>query len=112
MPSPLTSMLWLARSILTTTAASARSPQSPQAKNHTTMAVAQSSRRIAIPQPSTTLADLLTPLLVANRFSAIRASLRRWSSDEFEDGVAYGGEGWVRGGAGCFFFFFSLGGGG
>jgi len=40
---------------------------------------------------STTLADLLTPLLVANRFSAIRASLRRRSSDEFEDGVAYGG---------------------
>jgi hypothetical protein len=30
------------------------------------------------------LADLLTPLLVANPFSAVRASLLRWATDEFE----------------------------
>jgi len=41
-------------------------------------------------QPSTTLADLLTPRLVANPFSAMWTSLRWWSSDEFEDGVAHG----------------------
>jgi hypothetical protein len=39
---------------------------------------------------STTLADSLTLLLVANPFSAMRTSLRWWSSDEFEDGVAHG----------------------
>ena len=39
--------------------------------------------------PSTTLAELLTPLLVANPFSAMRASLRWWSSEEFEDGEAH-----------------------
>jgi hypothetical protein len=33
------------------------------------------------------LADLLTPLLVANPFSAMRTSLRWWLSDEFEDGM-------------------------
>ena len=44
---------------------------------------------------STTLADLLTPLLVANPFSTIRASLRRRSSEEFEDGVTYGGQSWL-----------------
>src|SRR5207244_2899228 len=27
-----------------------------------------------------------------NPFSAARASLRRWSSDEFEDGLAHGGQ--------------------
>jgi hypothetical protein len=43
--------------------------------------------------PSTTLADLLTPLLAAKPFSAVRASLRQWLSDEFEDGVAHG---WQR----------------
>ena len=43
-----------------------------------------------VTRPSTTLADLLTPLLVANPFSAMRTSLRWWSSDEFEDGVAHG----------------------
>jgi hypothetical protein len=31
---------------------------------------------------STTLADLLTPLLVAKPFAAVRALLRRWSSEE------------------------------
>src|SRR4029077_19112007 len=42
-------------------------------------------------EPSTTLADLFTLLFAANPFSAARASLRRWSSDEFEDGLAHGG---------------------
>ena len=45
---------------------------------------------------STTLADLLTPLFAANPFSAVRASLRWWSSDEFEDGLAHGGQGRLR----------------
>src|SRR5215468_6820125 len=44
-------------------------------------------------RPSTTLADLLPPPFVANPFLAVRASLRWWSSDEFEDGVAHG---WQR----------------
>src|SRR5262249_15523480 len=43
-------------------------------------------------QSSTTLADLFTLLFAANPFSAARASLRRWSSDEFEDGLAHGGQ--------------------
>src|SRR5262249_14909729 len=47
-------------------------------------------------EPSTTLADLLRPPLVANPFSTMRASLRRESSEEFEDGVAYGGQSWLR----------------
>jgi dodecin len=38
------------------------------------------------------LADLFTLLFAANPFSAVRASLRRWSSDEFEDGLAHGGQ--------------------
>src|SRR5438128_4644477 len=42
--------------------------------------------------PSTTLADLFTLLFAANPFSAARASLWRWSSDEFEDGLAHGGQ--------------------
>jgi hypothetical protein len=45
---------------------------------------------------STTLADLLTPLLVANPFSAIRATLLRWLGDEFEDGLTHGWQGWLR----------------
>ena len=45
---------------------------------------------------STTLADLFTPLRVTNPFSAVRASLRWWSSDEFENGLAHGRQGWVR----------------
>src|SRR5262249_18448436 len=48
------------------------------------------------PRPSTPLADLLRPPLVANPFSAVRASLRRGSSDEFENSLAHGGQGWVR----------------
>src|SRR5262249_25554974 len=47
-------------------------------------------------RPSTTLADLLRPPLVANPFSTMRASLRRYSSEAFEDGVAYGGQSWLR----------------
>src|SRR5260221_3643464 len=42
-------------------------------------------------QASTTLADLFTLLFAANPFSAARASLWRWSSDEFQDGLAPGG---------------------
>jgi len=42
------------------------------------------------------LADLLTPLLVANPFSTVRASLRRWSSEEFEDGLTHGWQGRLR----------------
>ena len=45
---------------------------------------------------STTLADLLTPLLAANPFSTMRATQRRWSSEEFEYGVAHGGQSWLR----------------
>jgi hypothetical protein len=26
----------------------------------------------------------------------VGASLRRWSSDEFEDGLAHGGQSWLR----------------
>lgn len=44
---------------------------------------------------STTLADLLMPLLAANPFLTMRASLRRWSSDEFENGVTHGRQGWL-----------------
>lgn len=42
--------------------------------------------------PSTTLADLLTPLLVANPFSAMRAPLLWWLGDKFEDGLTHGGQ--------------------
>jgi hypothetical protein len=41
---------------------------------------------------STTLADLFTPLCAANPFSAVRASLRWWPSDQFDDGLAHGGQ--------------------
>src|SRR2546429_6479361 len=55
-------------------------------------------------RPSTTLADLFTLLFAANPFSAARASLWRWSSDEFEDGLAHGGQCRSRRGAvGSFF---------
>src|SRR5262249_58333007 len=50
-------------------------------------------------RPSTTLADLLRPPLVANPFSTMRASLRRTSSEEVEDGVEYGGAKWACGAA-------------
>src|SRR5262249_57198653 len=47
---------------------------------------------LMIPRPQATLADLFTLLFAANPFSAARASLWRWSSDEFEDGLAHGGQ--------------------
>src|SRR5258707_4740002 len=56
-------------------------------------------------RPSTTLADLFTLLFAANPFSAARASLRRWSSDEFEDGLAHGGQ--CRSRRGPVYSFFS-----
>jgi hypothetical protein len=42
------------------------------------------------------LADLLTPLLAANPFSAVRALVRWWSNDEFEDGLTHRWQGWLR----------------
>ena len=45
---------------------------------------------------STTLADLLTPLLFADLSSAVGTSLRSWSNDEFDDGVAHGREARLR----------------
>ena len=42
--------------------------------------------------PSTTLADLLTPLLVANPSSAMRAPLLWWLDDKFENGLTHGGQ--------------------
>src|SRR6266446_3062358 len=53
--------------------------------------IAEQSRFMST-RPSTTLADLFTLLFAANPFSAARASLWRWSSDEFEDGLAHGGQ--------------------
>src|SRR6266550_7625428 len=47
-------------------------------------------------QASTTLADLFTPLLFADLSSAVRASLRSWSYDEFDDGLAKGRQGRLR----------------
>jgi hypothetical protein len=47
-------------------------------------------------RPSTTLADLLTVRSAADPFSTMWASLRRWSSEEFEDGVADGGQSRLR----------------
>ncbi len=55
-------------------------------------------------QPSTTLADLLTPLIGANPFLAMPAALWRWSKDEFEDGVSHGRQGRLRRGAVDSFF--------
>ncbi len=60
----------------------------------------QAARRKGKPiraeRTSTTLADLLTPLFVANPFSAVRASFWRQSSDERDDGVADGRQAWLR----------------
>src|SRR5262245_30368811 len=75
---------------------------SGQAENSSKSEQAENSSKLApiigtkSSWPSTTLADLLRPPLVANPFSAMRASLRRWSNEEFEDGVAYGGQSWLR----------------
>src|SRR5215469_4861273 len=49
-------------------------------------------RRFMNTRPNTTLADLFTLLFAANPFSAAWASPWRWSSDEFEDGLAHGGQ--------------------
>ena len=46
--------------------------------------------------PSTTLADLLTPLPVANPFLAMRATLLWWLGDKFEDGLPHGWQSWLR----------------
>jgi hypothetical protein len=54
--------------------------------------VAVTNRDFMSTRPSTTLADLFTLLFAANPFSAVRASLRQWSSDEVEDGLAHGGQ--------------------
>src|SRR5258708_12685783 len=48
--------------------------------------------RTVFSEGTTTLADLFTLLFAANPFSAARAWLRRWSSDELEDGLAHGGQ--------------------
>jgi len=45
---------------------------------------------------SSTLADLLTPLLVANPFLAIRATLLWWLGDKFEYGLPHGWQSWLR----------------
>lgn len=45
---------------------------------------------------STTLAELVTRRPLANPFSTMRTSLRRWSSEVREDGVAHGGQGRLR----------------
>ena len=46
--------------------------------------------------PSTTLADLFKLHVRADPFSAVRASLRRQSSDERDDGVTDGRQAWLR----------------
>ena len=47
-------------------------------------------------RPSTTLADLFTPLRSADLSSAVRASLRSWLNDEIDDGLAYGRQARLR----------------
>jgi hypothetical protein len=42
------------------------------------------------PEAKGVSSDLFTPLLFADLSSAVRASLRSWSNDEIDDGVAYG----------------------
>jgi hypothetical protein len=51
-----------------------------------------SRKKICQSSASTTLADLLTPLLVANPSSAMRAPLLWWFGDKFEDGLTHGGQ--------------------
>jgi hypothetical protein len=45
---------------------------------------------------SSTLADLLTPLLVANPFLAMRATLPWWLGDKFEYGLPHGWQSLLR----------------
>lgn len=40
--------------------------------------------------------NLFAPRFFKELFSAVRALLRRRSKDEIDDGVAYGGHGWLR----------------
>ena len=47
---------------------------------------------------------LLTQLLAASPFSAVRASLRWWSNAEFEDGLTHAGKVGCRGGPLIHFF--------
>jgi hypothetical protein len=47
-------------------------------------------------RPSTTLADLFKLHVRTDPFSAVRASLRRQSSDERDDGVTDGRQAWLR----------------
>ena len=54
--------------------------------------------------PSSTLADLLTPLLVANPFLAMRATLLWWLGDKFEYGLPHGWQSWLRRWTVDFFF--------
>ena len=49
-----------------------------------------------VTDPNSTLADLLTPLLVANPFLAIRATLLWWLGDKFEYGLPHGWQSWLR----------------
>jgi hypothetical protein len=51
---------------------------------------------LKVKRNSTTLADLFTPLLFADLSSAVGTSLRSWSNDEFDDGVAHGREARLR----------------
>src|SRR5271155_4493691 len=46
--------------------------------------------------PSTTLADLFTLLFCTDPSSAVRATLRWWSSEERDDGVTHGWQAWLR----------------
>ena len=40
--------------------------------------------------------NLFAPRLFKDLFSAVRTPLRRWPKDEINDGVTYGGHGWLR----------------
>ena len=40
--------------------------------------------------------NVFAPLFFKDLFSAIRALLKRRSKDEIDDGVTYGGHGWLR----------------
>jgi len=53
-------------------------------------------RSLMSTRPSITLADLLMPLCRIDPSSAVRASLRRQSNDELDDGVAHGWQAWLR----------------
>ena len=55
-----------------------------------------SCAKALVRRTSSTLADLLTPLLVANPFLAIRATLLWWLGDKFEYGLPHGWQSWLR----------------